>query len=231
MTSQLQSCLNELDNILNSLMSSNFYFQFSLIYDPIVTDKEFKSLKPSLNTLDPLIDILFESMVIQLYKLFEVQPFLAKCLKDSGKIDLLRILKDSWSRIERGRDKIIFWRNKFISHSRDQSLNYVSYHILDSKYNETRKIIVSSSRYAVTYIWAVLSNIHSEYMGATLIKEEEKNSMIKLDGTEILTKAILDEKYFWKDVNEQLKKKGYRPVAFCGYEEWPMKMVGDISSI
>lgn len=224
MTSQLESCLNELDNILNSLISSNFYFEYSMIYNPIVTDKEFKS-KASLETIDPLIDILFESMVIQLYKLFEIQPILTKCLANLNKIELLKILRKPWSHIQQSRNKITIWRNKIISHSREQSSNYLSYNLLDPTYNKSRKMIITVSRFAVIYIWAIINNIHDEYMNATFMKEENKNSLIRVDAIEALSQAINDEKKFWNEVNIELRQKGYRLVSFCGYEEWPMKMV------
>lgn len=218
MKMQLQSCLKELDNILNSLMSSNFYLEYTMTYNPIVTDNEFKSVKASIHTIDPLIDILFESMVIQLYKFFELHPVLTKCLKDLNEIDLLRTLY----RINQSRSKIRIWRNSIITHSGDQSLNYVPYHIVDPSYNESRRIIVSVSRYAVIYIWAILDNIHDEYMTATLTKEEDRNSLIRIEATEVLSQTIINEKKFWKEANEELINNEYKPVRFCGYEKWPM---------
>lgn len=177
-----------------------------------------------MSTIDPLFDMLFESMVIHLYKLFELHPILSKCLKESNQLDLLRILKNGWCTILKTKPKVNIWRNRIISHSGEQSVNYKHFDILDPQYNETRNLIVTTSRYAVIYIWAILGNIHSDYMNATLSKEQHKNSLIRVDGMEILTKAIHDEKIFWKEVNSVLNK-GYRPVSWCGYEEWPMKLV------
>jgi hypothetical protein len=91
-------------------------------------------------------------------------------------------------------------------------------------------MIISVSRYAVIYIWAIISNLHNAYMDATFTKEEYKNSMIKVGGMEVLSKAIYDERQFWKKINDKLKKNNFRPVSFCGYEEWPMKMVDESTS-
>jgi hypothetical protein len=203
-------------------MSSNFYFEYCITYSPIVTDKEFVSLKQSLHTIDPLIDILFESMVIQLYKFFELHRILTKCLKDSSKIGLLSALKKPWNKIDKSASIIRIWRNEIISHSRNQSINYIPYHVLDPNYNESRKFIVSVSRYAVIYIWAIIDNIHTDYMSATLTKEEDKNSLVRVEATEVLSQTIINERKFWKEVNEELKKDKYKPVRFCGYEKWPM---------
>lgn len=224
---QLYSCLNELDNIVNSLMASNYYFEYYSASTSVLMDSEYEQIITRIDKIQPVLDILFDNMIIELDKLFEIQPQLGKCLKEIGNVKLLQSLKKHWSIIEKNRIKIKEWRNKIIAHSQDQSLDYISYHKLDPDYATTLETVPLTSRYATAYIWAIIRNIYEHYKEAIDIKYNEFDRVKRIDRIELLSKLIVGEKKFVLEVNNDLKQNGFEEVIFCGYEKWPMSIISD----
>lgn len=223
---ELDSCLSELDNILNSLLTTNFYYEYFITngdYFESRIEGEVLSSKGQ-----PMLDLLFDHMIIQLDKLLELHNQLSRCIVNVNHKNLMNTLQVHWKRIYDNKEKIILWRNKIVAHSGEQSKNYVPHYKIDPEYQKTIPEIISMARYAVTYIWAVLSNILTHYMEATDKKYEDMYN-IKYVGTttELLAKAILNEKKVFSAINKDLKKNGFKPVIFCGYEKWPMNRVSE----
>lgn len=229
MNNELDSCLSELDNILNSLMTSNFYLQYFIVYGPKLNIEVDKTI--FVDNVQPIRDILLDNMIMQLDKLDELQPQLGKCLKDIGKENLIKVLKEFWLIIVQNRKKINEWRNKIVAHSKEQSKNYVSYHKLDPEYSETIQNILFASRYAVTYIWGLLRNINEEFAQITEKKYQELNEVKKEDSVELLAKIIHQEKDFFSKMNDKLTNSGYEPAIFCGYDKWPMNNVSSSKQV
>ena len=229
MNNELDSCLSELDNILNSLMTANFYQEYFITNGPSFGNEIQNTLM--LDKVQPLSDIIFEHMIIQLDKLFEIHSQLGKCIVNINQKKLMRALKADWKAIYKNRGKIILWRNKLITHSKKQSKNYVPYYKVDPNYRKTISDIFCISRYAVTYLWAILSNINTQFLESTEAKYEEMNNLEKEDATQLLAKTIINEKKFFKEINNNLKKNGFGPVIFCGYEKWPMNNVSSSKQV
>lgn len=93
-TSELDSCLIELEHVLSGLMASNYYFQYYIESVPALMNAEFQSVSSEIDSIGPIQDILLESMIIQLDKLFEIQPQLGRCLKEINQTKLTHVLKD-----------------------------------------------------------------------------------------------------------------------------------------
>jgi len=222
---EFYSCLNELDNILNNLMTTNYYFEFFVTYIPSLRDEAHDSELLRIDKIQPILDILIDNMIIQLDKIFEIQPQLGSSLKQNNQLKILQVIKNSWSLIKENKDKINDWRNQFVAHSSEQSKNYISYHKFDPDYLVTFQRIISTSRYVVTYLWAILRNILEDFMEATGTKYEEMKEIERVDKIEFLSKAINNEKNFFEQINLELEQNGFKPVIFCGYETWPMKTV------
>lgn len=222
MNNELDSCLSELDNILNSLMTANFYQEYLITNGPSFGNEIENILM--LDKVQSLSDIIFEHMIIQLYKLFEIHSQLGKCLVNINQKKLMQSLKEDWKDIYKNKGKIILWRNKLITHSEKQSKNYVPYYKVDPNYRKTIYEIFSISRYAVTYLWAILRNITTQFVESTETKYEEMNNLEKEDAIRLLAKTIINEKKFFKKINNNLKKNGFDSVIYCGYEKWPMNV-------
>lgn len=103
---------------------------------------------------------------------------------------------------------------------------YVSYHKLDPDYNSTWVGIITVSRYAALYIWAILENIHKEFMESTNARGEEMQQIQGLDGMEILSRAAQNEMIFSRKINRDPRDSGLRAVKFRGYNNWPMSLIG-----
>jgi hypothetical protein len=225
MSTNLQSCLRELELILDKLISLNFYNQYWLTSP--TSSLMFMDVNPMMNTdmVNPLFDIMFENMVLQLYKLYEMQPILAKCLVDVSKKDLLKALKEPWRSIYKWHDKIYEWRNKIVSHSKEQSLMHIPYHNLDPDYNKTRIGVVSVSRYAVLYIWGIVGNVSEEFKESTRARAEEMQQIQELEGMEILQIAVQNELKYSRSLNRTLRNAGFKTVKFRGYNDFPMSPI------
>ena len=105
MNNELDSCLSELDNILNSLMTANFYQEYLITNGPSFGNEIENILM--LDKVQPLSDILFEHMIIQLDKLFEIHSQLGKCLVNINQKKLMLSLKEDWKDIYKNKGKII----------------------------------------------------------------------------------------------------------------------------
>jgi len=220
-TSELDSCLIELEHILSGLMASNYYFQYYVESVPTL-NTEFQSVSSKIDNIGPIQDILLESMIIQLDKLFEIQPQLGKCLKEINQTKLTQVLKDDWMIIKKNHDTITMWRNGMVAHSTQQSKNYLPYHKLDPNHIETQESILSTSRFAVIYLWAIVRNILPYFQKAMDRKDQLNEGLKVVDKFEFLATIIHNEKKFFTKINEDLKKNSLETIIFCGYDDWPI---------
>jgi hypothetical protein len=232
LTSDIQSSLKELENLHDRLMTFNFYFQQFIISPE--SELMFFAVPSNIpaDKTEPIIDIIFESMVLTLSKFYELQPQLVKYVYQQGQKKLLESLKDPWKIINAGRSRINLWRNRIVAHSGEQSVNYTHYTKIDPAYNNTRIAVVTISRYVVLYIWAILGNIQKQYFTASDALAEERASAEGLEGIRILEKAAESEIVFSHVINRCLRSKKLRFVNFRGYNEWPMGLiVKDVAKI
>lgn len=169
-----------------------------------------------------VIDIIFESMILSLYKFYELQPKLARYLYQQGHTKLLEALKEPWQVIRKGHRRISLWRNKIVAHSGEQSADYAFYTKIDPTYNKTRIAVITLSRYVVLYTWAVLGNIRKDFMKSSGELAEERSLVEGLAGIDILEMATGSEIVFSHLINRKLRKGRLKPVIFRGYNEWPM---------
>jgi hypothetical protein len=104
-------------------MTLNFYFQHFIISPE--SQLLFFAVPSNIQTAkaEPIIDIIFENIVLTLSKFYELQPQLVKYVYQLGQKKLLESLKEPWKTISAERSRIDLWRNRIIAHSKYQSLN------------------------------------------------------------------------------------------------------------
>jgi len=171
---------------------------------------------------DRLKDVIFDGLVLRLYKLFEIHSQLGKCLAEQNKLELITNLKEQWKEITSSQKTINDWRNNIVAHSGDRAKDFQLYHEFDPNYFETIKTILKTSRHAVIYLWAIHGNLYEEYEQAWKIKDKKMLNLRYYNITELLTELMKSEKDFFEETNQILKKNNLKIGIFCGYDKYPM---------
>lgn len=216
---QLHACLIETEQILDDLMTLNYEIE-KATYDMATSPDETKY-----KIADRKKDMFLDQTIIKLYTLFEVHSTLGKCIVDLGKQQMLTSLKPHWKKISKHEKMITLWRDQIVAHSEDRAKDFKLFTEIDPSYFENIPIILSVSRFAVIYLWALRVNLLQEFKDAWKRKDEKMEGMKWLNIEDLLTNLIHEEKNFFKEINKTLKENNLTETIFCGYDEWPMNKV------
>jgi len=214
---ELFACIIETEQILDDLMTLNYEIQEAAYEMNTSSDEVIYKIA------DRRKDILFEGIVIKLYKLFEVHSILGKCIIELGKQQTLSLLKPFWKLIISHEKMISNWRNEIVAHSSQRAKDFKLYNEIDSNYFTNIQIILKVSRYAVIYLWALRGNLYHEYIDAWKKKDEKMLSIQRFDINDLFTTIIHSEKDFFKKINDVLEQNNLQKGIFCGYHKWPME--------
>ena len=218
-TESFYACLIELEQILDDLMTLNYEMQ-EASYAISTTNTGTDDYKKH----DRLKDIIFESIVLKLYKLFEIHSLLGKCLTEQNKLHILKALQEQWKKISSQQKIIHDWRDGIVAHSRERAKDFLLYNELDPNYFDTIKTILKISRCAVIYLWAIRANLYDDYEKAWKMKDEKMSNLKRYDITQLLSELINSENHFFEETNDILKKNNLKTNIFCGYDKYPMNI-------
>ena len=216
---ELFACLIETEQILDDLMTLNYHLE-KTTYDMTTS-----SDRSEFGKHDRLKDMLFENIVIKLYKLFEVHSIIGKSMVILGKQKIMSLLKPFWKKILSHESMITQWRNEIVAHSGKRAKDFKLFTEVDPDYFNNIQIILKVSRYAVIYLWALRGNLLSEYDNAYEKKDKKMENFEWINTEDLLVNLIYDEKKFFNEINKTLEDNKLPKTIFCGYDNWPINPV------
>lgn len=131
-----------------------------------IPEEEFKQeflktmeTNPEVIEVKKLSSILMEYLIINLSRLLEIHPTLAKNLREMGEEMLEKSLQDFWQPIQKQAKRIKRWRNKIVAHADKKAKNILTYPEVDENYEFFPREIFLMSVCVLLYTAGISRNV------------------------------------------------------------------------
>lgn len=163
------------DNVFEKLLkiTSDYEKEIKEKYNnQSITEEEFKQeflktmeTNPEVIKVKKLSSILMDYLIINLSKLLEIHPTLAKNLRETGEEMLEKSLQDFWQPIQKQAERIMEWRNKIVAHADERTKKILTYPEVDKNYEFFPREVFLMSVCALLYTAGISRNV-PEFTGA-----------------------------------------------------------------
>jgi len=131
-----------------------------------ITEEEFEQeflktmqANPEVTEVKKLSPILMDYLIINLSRLLEIHPILAKNLREIGEEMLEKSLQDFWQPIQKQAERIMTWRNKIVAHADERAKKILTYPEVDENYEFFPREVFLMSVCALLYTAGISRNI------------------------------------------------------------------------
>lgn len=171
----LHSCFLQLNHILYRLSWANLLHEE--LNEPLSKVDKQEHPKDKSERIRAKSVIYLDYIFLNLDQLIEIHDRkLGKVLNEIGFSNLLQCMEDLWAPIKKLKGKIELWRNNYVAHSTKQASDFNNLKEIDPDYENTIKKVFFASRLACLYIYAIFTNLKSDYQLALSLQKLQLQS-------------------------------------------------------